>query len=61
MMQYKIREVIETSGDFKVIKYQPGFKQSILHRWHWGSVRISMQLAEITIERWKIIYQSKNN
>lgn len=60
-MQYRIREVKERSGNFMNIKYQPGFKQSILHRWRWGSVRISKQMAEATIERWKIIYQTKNN
>lgn len=60
-MQYKIREIIETNGTFTVVKYQPGFKQSFIHRWRWGSVRISKQMAEATIERWKIIYQTKNN
>ena len=60
-MKYQIREVKERSGNFINVKYQPGFKKSILHSWKWGAVRVSLQLAQETIERWKIIYQTKNN
>lgn len=55
-MKFKIKEIKEKSGDFVNIKYQPGFKLSPLHAWKWGAIRISKQMAEETIERWKIIY-----
>lgn len=57
-MKFKIKEVKEKSGDFTMVKYQPGFKLSPLHAWKWGEVRISKQLAEDVITRWKIIYNN---
>lgn len=57
-MKFKIKEVKEKSGDFEMVKYQPGFKLSVLHSWKWGEVRVSKELAEETIKRWKIIYDN---
>lgn len=57
-MKFKIKEIREESDKFIMIKYQPGFKLSVLHPWKWGAVRMSKQLAEETIKRWKIIYNA---
>lgn len=55
-MKFKIKEIEENVNGFTTIKYQPGFKLSVMHAWKWGYIRISKQMAQETIERWKIIY-----